>query len=389
MKRKILIVLILSLLLLTACNRVEITLPPDTSSDINSSTDDTSTESIPDLSSQPDSSGDDNSNESSDTESDDDPNESEPGETVKINYDFSFPEEFYEELFELLIEHEVNPECGFSFDLTEEEYYAECGCDPMLLLEGNADSTGPSDGSKIPEQRVVSVYFKDLTSGYELVYNPYPHYPVASIIKLPFILYTCSLVEQGEFSLEDEFEYKEKHYFGGTGVIKEEEYGTVYPLSELIRLSLEKSDNVAYEMLKDYIGTDNFSDYLKSNGIEHFEDYRTYTVRLCAETAGRYAEMLYEYLETESELSLQLKEWLKTSEAILATTANGTLYHKYGWADISFHDSAYIECEYPYVIGYATNLEGTWDDFTLLRQMSLLIERYHNEFYEKADESLT
>ncbi len=302
---------------------------------------------------------------------------------VEMAADFEFPEEFYEEFFELLAKAEVNPECTFTFDLPEEEFFAECGCDPMALAEGDPDSTGPSDGTKVPEQRVVSIYYKDLVSGYEFFYNPYPHVPVASVIKLPFLLYVCEKIENGEYSLEDEFEYKEEHFFEGTGIIKEEEFGKMYTLEELLMLSMEKSDNVAYEMLKDYIDSESFMDYLIENGVEHFEDYRNYKIRLCSKTAGRYAQMLYEYLSTGTELSQKLREWLKTSEAILATTKDKTLLHKYGWADIAFNDAAYIECDYPYVIGYATNLEGTWDDFGLLRKISLLFEEYHDEFYTK------
>lgn len=380
MKRLIVLMLAASMLL-TACSRVEVvtsaTTPPTASepTTIPTITDDTEiTDNV---------SSDDSSIEDITTEITTEELTTTTLDPVLLEMisTFELPEEFYEEFFELLAEAQVNPKCTFTFDLPEEEYFSECGCDPMLLAEGDPDSTGPSDGTKVAEQRVVSIYFKDLLSGYEFIYNPYPHFPVASVIKLPYLLYVCQKVESGEYSLEDEFEYKEEHFFEGTGIIKEEEYGTMYTLEELLMLSMEKSDNVAYEMLKDYIDSEGFMDYLIENGTPHFEDYRNYKVRLCSQAAGVYAQMLYEYLSTGTELSLKLREWLRTSEAILATTKDKTLLHKYGWADISFNDAAYIECEYPYVIGYATNLEGTWDDFLLLREISLLFEEYHDEFY--------
>lgn len=373
MKRLSALLLSITCLALAACQSIEVISPIEDSFD-SSELLDSSQGNIEH------SSYDDSSENSSYEVSSSEADSSEPEGVIRS--DFFLPEEFYEELYVLIEKSEVNLECTFDFDSVDEGEPQECGCEPELLLEGNGESIGPSDGTKVPEQYVLSIYFKDITSGYEFNYNPYPHFPVASVIKLPYILYVCEQVESNNIDLNTLYEYKEKHYFGGTGEIKEMEYGAEISLSDLICLSMEKSDNVAYEMLKDYIGNDGFTQYLIDNGITHSQDNRSYKVKVCARSSGIYAQMLYEYFKTESELSKKLKEWMKTSEAVLATTQNGTLYHKYGWADISFHDSAYIECEYPYVIGYASNLDGNWSDFTLLREISLLIEKYHDIYYD-------
>lgn len=274
---------------------------------------------------------------------------------------FEFPPEFFEEMAEIVKNYGLNEGC----DDTD-----ECLCEPER-------ETVAEDGTVTePRAKTMSVYFCDLESGYEYMLNPGAHYPVASTVKIPFCTYIYQKIDAGEIDPEQVLTYEQRHYFGGTGVIVEGDFGQQFTVSELLTLAITRSDNVAYEMLKDIVSLDELSEFLIEKGCDHETDVRTSKQKICCRSAGVYGKIMAEYLRSDGASVEKFKEDLLNTR-LKMIVADSPVYRKYGWAGYSFHDIAYVDAKRPYVLAILTNLENEGNsDLVLFRDVSKLIERY-------------
>jgi len=282
--------------------------------------------------------------------------EAEP-EVVEI--DFSFPEEFFTELQEIFDRYGVNLNC----DGDEED----CSCDIY-------NETLDEEGNVLYREKVVSIYYMDLETGYSFEINSGVHYPVASCVKIPFVIYLYEKLAAGEIDGDTVLTYEQRHYMGGTGIIQDGEVGDQYTVMELLELSVIRSDNIAYQMLKDLISWDDFAEYCTEKGCTHEIDTRLTQEKICTESAGTYARILAEFLESDNPYVETFKSHLAITR-IPMIKSSYTLYRKYGWTQYAFHDIAYVEAEHPYVLAILTNLEGEdSEDYSLYSEISYLIE---------------
>ncbi|MCL4439193.1 MAG: class A beta-lactamase-related serine hydrolase, partial [Firmicutes bacterium] len=113
-----------------------------------------------------------------------------------------------------------------------------------------------------------SVYVQDLSTGQTLDMGADQVYDAASTIKMPLVLYLYELAAQGKVDLNTRLTYTPQYYEQGSGIIQGQPFGSQYSLQELARLAIENSDNVAWHMIQDYLGRDNFIAFMKSLGGE-------------------------------------------------------------------------------------------------------------------------
>lgn len=354
MKRAVPALLVLSMILLCACRGVGVSMPKETSkreitvetfgttSQAQSSeTDYTPTHTIPSFDSEP--------------------AVTDPVPVPEFIEEFEFPEEFYTRMDELLLKYGLNEECDNTLD---------CTCRPeyeILDEEGNVIE---------PRKKSVSIYFYDINSGFEYVLNPGAHYPIASTVKIPFCTLIYERIASGELDPETVLTYEERHYFEGTGEIVLGEFGQEYTVSQLLTLAITISDNVAYEMLRDVLNWDDFSQYLTENGCTHEKDIARWKTKICTESAGAYGRILANFLRSDSEYAETFKtDLLNTRLKMLVS--DYPIYRKYGWAGYSFHDIAYVEAPRPYILAVLSNLENEENaDLVVFRDISRLIEEY-------------
>lgn len=274
---------------------------------------------------------------------------------------FEFPQEFYDELSGIIEKYGLNEDCDGS---------EECLCEPeneLLDEEGNVI---------IPRKKTLSIYFKDIRSGYELNINPGAHYPVASTVKAPFCAFVFEKIDAGLIDPDQLLTYEERHYFEGTGEIVKGEFGQQYTVRELLRLMITQSDNVAYEMLKDIVDWQEFSAFLSDNGCPHDIDIRQSKQKICTRSAGAYCKILYDYLSSGEPSAESFGEDLQSTRLKMIDSAYKT-YRKYGWAGYSFHDIAFVDAPRPYLLAILSNLENVENaDLPVFREISRLIERY-------------
>lgn len=285
------------------------------------------------------------------------------GPTDKPISEFNLPDDFYTRLSEIFDKYQINQNC-----LADNS--GSCGCLPEY------EETDTDGNVIVPRDRVMSLYFMDIESGFELQINGSVHYPVASTIKIPYCIYIYQKLENGEIDPNLILTYEKRHYFKGTGVIIKGDFGQQYSVLELLKLAITESDNVAFEMLKDLSSWDDFSKYLEDNGFSHIEDRRKSKEKICSESAGTDGRLLADYLRSDGQYVDTFKaDLLKTKNKMIRS--HYTCYRKYGWTNFAFHDIAYIEAPHPYVLAVLSNLEGVdKKDYELFKEVSYLIEEY-------------
>ncbi len=227
-----------------------------------------------------------------------------------------------------------------------------------------------------PRDKCVSVYYYDIETGYELYINDGVHYPVASVVKIPFCTMIYEKITAGEIDPEMVMTYEKRHYFHGTGIVNKGKYGDQYTVRRLLQLSVTESDNTAYEMLKDLVSWDDFEAYMQERGASHETDTRPKYQKVCLESAGSWGRILADYLRSDSLLIDEYKYDLTHTKNKMINSEY-TVYRKYGWTNFAFHDIAYIEAPKPYVLAVLTNLEGEERaDYTFYYNLTRLVEEY-------------
>lgn len=108
----------------------------------------------------------------------------------------------------------------------------------------------------------VSIYIETVDGTYSYGHGSENVRRTASSIKLPFIAYVMTLVDQKQLDLNTELTYTAGFKIDGTGIIQFEPIGTTYTIGKLAELVIRYSDNVAYLMLLNHVGEQQFIQFL-------------------------------------------------------------------------------------------------------------------------------
>lgn len=120
-------------------------------------------------------------------------------------------------------------------------------------------------------------------------------YETASTIKTYILACLFDEAEKGKASLEDKITYKESHVVDGSGVLCALEPGAVLRVKDAATLMIIVSDNIATNMIIDYLGIDTINKCIEKLGCKdtvlynslHFDRYR----QLGTTTPRDYASM--------------------------------------------------------------------------------------------------
>ena len=217
----------------------------------------------------------------------------------------------------------------------------------------------------------VSVFYKDLQSGYTYTYNENQKYFIASIIKAPYCMYIYDLASQGKCDLNKVYTYAARHKADGTGKIQEMKIGTTFTLRQLLEYAIKYSDNIAMSIIRENFPVSGYKEYAKKLGLKHPEDikYATNGDILVSE-AGVYIEAIYNFIQKNPYGAELRKLMLSTTNPMIISKY--PVVRKYGWADQSFHDMAIVEAPRPYLLCILTNHDG---DFASFKKISQVIEK--------------
>ena len=188
----------------------------------------------------------------------------------------------------------------------------------------------------------------DLAGGKTLACQPDTALYIASAIKAPYALYVCRQLDAGNVFEDEAIEYQEKFYDEGSGNIKSAQPGTMYRLDYLLQESILHSDNIAYRLLVNRCGKEDFNAMLDSLGIPegmHFTATNIWPKATPRELALCWNE-IYNYIQSGAPHSALLAQILTNSSAYSpirkAFVYQRTVAAKYGWDQTSYVDAGIV-----------------------------------------------
>ena len=262
----------------------------------------------------------------------------------------------------------------------------------------------------------VSVYYKDLETGYEITYDADKIYQAASVIKAPYVKYL--LTQDIDWNKKLEMTSKQ----GGSAHVDSKPIGTQFTVGELMEYAIRYSDNTAYYMLNKEFGFTGFNSY--ADGLTVDANRRSnLTLKfskprfgyLSARDVGKYFTDIAAYIDEGSENARKLYSWLitTTEQAQLPAAYDAKQYqfeqlksadklnaayndrrngyaiaHKYGEQDYgnawsrAYHDGAIVWRDHPYVLSICTSLvPGEDESLEFFHDVAMYIDQIQTDWY--------
>lgn len=118
----------------------------------------------------------------------------------------------------------------------------------------------------------VAVYYDDL-NGNVLKINEKEKYNAASCIKIFILIELFNQLCNGTIDRNVELTYEDKHYVNGSGVMRYLSKGIKLPILDIATLMMIISDNVATNMLIDFLGIDKVNKAIEKVGCKDTKLY--------------------------------------------------------------------------------------------------------------------
>ncbi len=156
----------------------------------------------------------------------------------------------------------------------------------------------------------AGVYVKDLVTGQELGMNANDLYPTASMIKVPIMVSVFDRIEQGDLDYQQELTYVDSLFYSDADIAGELRENATVALSEMVFLSISKSDNTASLWLQELGGTGvAINEWLEEHGFEG--------TRMNSRTPGRRGDWeQYGWGQTTPREMARLMEMIYNGDAV-------------------------------------------------------------------------
>lgn len=113
----------------------------------------------------------------------------------------------------------------------------------------------------------MSVYANDF-KGNVIDINADEKFETASCIKLFILADLFNQIEKGLKSLDDILEYDESNYINGSGILRNLDTGIKMTVKNFATLMIIVSDNIATNIMIDYLGIDNINNSIREFGLK-------------------------------------------------------------------------------------------------------------------------
>ena len=118
----------------------------------------------------------------------------------------------------------------------------------------------------------VAVYYDDF-KGTKIKINEKEKYNAASCIKIFILIELFNQINNGSIKKEQKLIYKDEHYVNGSGVMRYLTKGIELPVIDIATLMMIISDNVATNILIDFLGIDNINRTITTIGCNDTKLY--------------------------------------------------------------------------------------------------------------------
>jgi len=229
----------------------------------------------------------------------------------------------------------------------------------------------------------VSVFYKNLDTGFTFTYNPGRVFFGASTNKILSALYIYTLAERGLISMDTVHTYTSANHRGGSGRIQHMPFGSQFTTQELLSHSIRYSCNVAYRMLALRYSAPGFTfwDFVDEIGANRARILSLTAKNIDAEDAGIWMEAVFNYLESDGQFNHILKRDLIYAFGTIVSD-NYDVALKYGWMDTHFHDMAIVYAPSPYVLVILSDMgNDPGAGFGRFANIGRVFERFNDRYF--------
>ena len=232
----------------------------------------------------------------------------------------------------------------------------------------------------------TSVYYEDITTGFNYKYSVDKVYYGCSLIKLVDALYLIDKATLGEINLDIEtVVYESKYKVPYSSGMATRTIGEKVTLRDLITYAISVSDNSAHHMLIDYIGFNNLKQYGIDLGAKVILTGGDKFGNQTAEDTNIYLKKAYQIITENEEYGEYLKSIMDNNERNAFNTDTIKIYHKYGSYASNYHDIGLSLEEKPYAISIFTLHEKS--NYTkVVKGIHAKIIELHTLFYDNRKE---
>lgn len=236
-----------------------------------------------------------------------------------------------------------------------------------------------------------SLYFIDMTTGFETALQSDKLMLAASCTKLPWIMKLASLVDQKKIDPNKKIAYEKKYFRPGSGIIQFSDYGREYTLTELLHELTDESDNIAFAMIYEQVAfTFPDPDFLSEIAPPSHKPMN----RISSKQLAYYLKYIVEHLEEPGMAHLFKKLTTTNSDdeagTNLAITDGRKVANKVGWMPfaLSDNDVAYIYGKsHPYIISIMT--EGYTPEVSrkVIEELTHIVDKHQLKLHQKKSDS--
>lgn len=233
--------------------------------------------------------------------------------------------------------------------------------------------------------RMCSVEIYSLDDGPIYRYNTDSEFFCASLIKLPYAVFVCQQLSSGVRSLDQTFTYTYQWYTGGSGVIKDSAYGSVYTIGQLLDYVLRYSDNIAYDMLVYLFGTPGFNKMVERWGFD-VSIGTPYPRWPYINASFMSAAMHQMKIHSEDDECWKIA-WkaLNESTDVLVRDILGNddtaVAIKYGMVEQVYHEVCFIDSDKPYILVIMSNTYNYAKNPWFIRDVAECAQRIVTDYY--------
>lgn len=113
----------------------------------------------------------------------------------------------------------------------------------------------------------MSVYVDDMR-GNTVEIGIDEKFEAASTIKTYILACLFDQIEKGQASLNEVLTYKKEHYINGSGLMRDMSFGATFTVKDAAMLMIIVSDNIATNMMIDYLGLDTINACIQALGCK-------------------------------------------------------------------------------------------------------------------------
>lgn len=118
----------------------------------------------------------------------------------------------------------------------------------------------------------IAIYYDDL-KGNKIKINENEKYNAASCIKIFILIELFNQINKGMINKEKNLSYEEKDYVNGSGILRYLSKGIKLPILDIATLMMIISDNVATNILIDFLGIENINKSIENIGCYNTKLY--------------------------------------------------------------------------------------------------------------------